>query len=328
MKKIIGIILAAMLLVTCAVTVVSADNDITVLVNEKAVEFDVVPQIINERTMVPLRAIFEALGATVGWDDATKTVTSELSGVKISLAIGSNQLYVNGTAKEIDVPAMIIDERTLVPVRAISEAFGCEVGWDGETKTVSITFITPEEAEKIAAELKAAEEAKKKAEEEEAKKKADEEAEKDAIKVEGEALLTIPLVNCTEKAFVMENGIAVTTGAANAAGQKDPIVTFGATLFKDIDAGKFKRIRVGLYYNKNEISDPKPEIYFITPEAGWAASRRVEGKAITEADEKGVVVYEFDCSANAEWTGTISNVRFDPFNDTRKFGISFIQILP
>ena len=88
--------------------------------------------------MVPLRAIFEALGASVEWDDSTKTVTSERGDTKVSLTIGEAEIIVNGEAKALDVPGQIVDSRTLVPVRAIAESFGCEVGWDDPTKTVTI----------------------------------------------------------------------------------------------------------------------------------------------------------------------------------------------
>lgn len=114
-------------------------NAITVIVNGKEVSFDQPPIIQNGRTLVPLRAIFEALNGTVDWDDTTKTVTSKRSDVIISLQIGSDQMIVNNEVKVLDVPAQIINSRTLVPVRAISEAFGCNVGWDGNTKTVTIT---------------------------------------------------------------------------------------------------------------------------------------------------------------------------------------------
>jgi hypothetical protein len=56
----------------------------------------------------------------------------------VQLQIDSNIINVNGTDVEIDVPAMITDDRTFVPVRAVSESFGCDVDWDGETKTVII----------------------------------------------------------------------------------------------------------------------------------------------------------------------------------------------
>lgn len=96
------------------------------------------PVIVNDRTLVPLRAIFEAMGATVEWDDAAKTVTAVRGDTTISLAIGSDQLYVNGQAVTIDVPAQIINERTMVPVRAIAESFGCEVDWNDGARRVYI----------------------------------------------------------------------------------------------------------------------------------------------------------------------------------------------
>ena len=114
-------------------------NEITVIVNGKVVVFDQTPIISEGRTLVPLRAIFEALNATVQWDDATKTVNAIRGETKISLQIGSTNMYVGSKVKVLDVPAQIINSRTLVPVRAISEAFGCTVGWDGNTKTVTIT---------------------------------------------------------------------------------------------------------------------------------------------------------------------------------------------
>jgi len=101
-------------------------------------QYGVLPQIINGRTMVPLRSIFEALGAEVVWDDATKTATSYLGGVEVKVTIGADKLIKDGEEKPLDVPAQIIDSRTLVPVRAISEAYNCEVKWDDATKTASI----------------------------------------------------------------------------------------------------------------------------------------------------------------------------------------------
>ncbi len=100
---------------------------------------DVPAQIIGERTMVPLRAIFEALGASVDWDGATQTVTSVKGDITVTLKIGENAIYKNGVATELDVPGQIVDDRTLVPARAIAESFDSEVGWDGATQTVTIT---------------------------------------------------------------------------------------------------------------------------------------------------------------------------------------------
>ena len=115
-------------------------REITVILDGSYIIFaDQKPVIKDDRTLIPLRAIFEALGATVDWDDETKTVVSEKGDVEISLTIGSDQLYVNGKAKTIDVPAQIINDRTMVPLRAVAESFGCKVDWVGETKTVIIT---------------------------------------------------------------------------------------------------------------------------------------------------------------------------------------------
>ena len=143
MKKLLGIVMAGLLAVSAA-TAASAADGISVVINDKPVEFgDVAPQIIESRTMVPLRAIFEALNATVEWDDATKTVKSTKGDTTISLTIGENKLTKNGEDKELDVPAQIIESRTLVPVRAISEAFDCKVDWEDSTKTVKITSNPP-----------------------------------------------------------------------------------------------------------------------------------------------------------------------------------------
>ena len=115
------------------------DSTISVKINGKYIQFDQPPILENGRTLVPLRAIFEALGADVQWDGTIQTVTATKGGTQISLQIGSTRMYVNGVAKTLDVPAKLINSRTLVPVRAISEAFGCKVDWIQDTQTVIIT---------------------------------------------------------------------------------------------------------------------------------------------------------------------------------------------
>ena len=110
-----------------------------IVTNGEAKALDVPAQIIDSRTMVPLRAIFEALGATVEWDDATKTVTSKKDDTTVKLTIGTPAINVNGADKALDVAAQIVESRTMVPARAVAEAYGCEVAWDDATKTVTIT---------------------------------------------------------------------------------------------------------------------------------------------------------------------------------------------
>ena len=112
--------------------------EIKVFIDDNIIAFDVLPTIINGRTMVPLRAIFENLGASVDWNDSTQTVTSTKDNTQISLTINNNIMYVNDVAKNLDVPATLIGGRTLVPVRAISEAFGCQVDWNADMQSVLI----------------------------------------------------------------------------------------------------------------------------------------------------------------------------------------------
>ena len=131
------------------------EQDIAVTLDGKALSFDVPPQIINDRTMVPLRAIFEALGASVDWNQETKTVTSTKGDTTIKLTIDSNTMYVNGNTVTLDTPACVVNDRTFVPVRAISEAYKTTVDWNGDTKTViissnAVSTTIPVETTKIA----------------------------------------------------------------------------------------------------------------------------------------------------------------------------------
>jgi len=125
-------------LFSVVVTTAMAGDNIKVKIGGEPVNFDVQPQLINNRTMVPLRAIFEALGATVDWNGETQTVTSTKGDTTISLTINNPVMTVNGAEVTLDSPACLVDGRTLVPVRAISEAFNLPVEWVDSTKTVKI----------------------------------------------------------------------------------------------------------------------------------------------------------------------------------------------
>ena len=143
MKKILSVMLAVMMIVSCMTFVASAaDDNITVTLDGNAIDCAAYGQpatIVEGRTLVPLRAIFEALGATVEWDSVTRTVTSEKDGTTIELAIDSDTLYKNGEPVTLDVPAQIMNGRTLVPARAVAEAYGVGVEWDSATRTVILT---------------------------------------------------------------------------------------------------------------------------------------------------------------------------------------------
>lgn len=142
MKKIISLTLAAMLAASAVGISAVAEDDVKVLVNGDPVVFaDQTPFVENNRTLVPMRAIFEALGATVEWDGETQTVISydPFSAVSIVLQIGSNKMFVNDKAVELDVAAKIVNDRTMVPVRAIAEGMNSKVDWDQENLTVIVT---------------------------------------------------------------------------------------------------------------------------------------------------------------------------------------------
>ncbi|MEN6351516.1 MAG: N-acetylmuramoyl-L-alanine amidase [Syntrophomonas sp.] len=110
-----------------------------IFLDSKQLAFDVPPIIENDRTLVPLRAIFEAMGATVYWDNASRTVTAQKDSIIVVLTIGSTSPTINGVIKNLDVPGKIVEDRTLAPLRFVGEAFQGTVDWNGETRTVNIT---------------------------------------------------------------------------------------------------------------------------------------------------------------------------------------------
>ena len=114
------------------------DKDVDISINNKYLYFDQEPIVENGRTLVPLRVIFEELGANVQWDDSTQSVTATKGNTTITLSIDDNTMYKNGQPITLDVPATLKNGRTLVPVRAVSEAFNCGVDWNGDTQTVII----------------------------------------------------------------------------------------------------------------------------------------------------------------------------------------------
>lgn len=118
------------------------DNSIKVMLNGEYIDFDVKPQMINDRTMVPFRAIFEAMGAKVEWNNELRQATGEKDGKKVSMVIDSNEIVISNNGKEetiqIDQPPVIVDGRTLVPTRFVAQAFDKIVAWDDSEKTVII----------------------------------------------------------------------------------------------------------------------------------------------------------------------------------------------
>jgi branched-chain amino acid transport system substrate-binding protein len=142
-KRLYNLCLVILMILVLVIPVQSgaaiSSDCITVTVDDIPVAFDVPPRVESGRTLVPLRAIFEALQAEVKWDPVTLTVTSTKGSTTVSLTINSADAYVNGSLVKLDVPAKIIDGRTFVPLRFVGEALGAEVVWDGTTRSITIT---------------------------------------------------------------------------------------------------------------------------------------------------------------------------------------------
>lgn len=136
-KKLTCLILIFILLCP-SLAIHAEEKPISVVLNGEKLEFDVPPMLMQDRTMVPLRAIFEALGAEVNYDEPTKKITASLGNTVVTLRVDTPAMYVNGSEHMLDMPATVVDGRTLVPVRAVSEAFNCEVTWDESTHTVLV----------------------------------------------------------------------------------------------------------------------------------------------------------------------------------------------
>ncbi len=118
----------------------SENQDIKVFVDGYEVIFDQKPIIENSRTLVPMRAIFEALGARVEWFAKTENILAVNGETEIIMKIGSPSMFVNGTDTiTLDTAPKIKNSRTLVPLRAVSEVFDAEVEWNNSERTVTIT---------------------------------------------------------------------------------------------------------------------------------------------------------------------------------------------
>lgn len=144
-KKNLFVILATVLMMFCAfsISASASDEEVLVMLNGDILEFDVQPQIINGRTMVPMRKIFESMGAGVAWEDSTQTITATKQNTTVVMQINNNVMLVNGNPTILDVPPQLVDSRTLVPVRAIAESFDIDVIWDEVTWTVMLSTYIP-----------------------------------------------------------------------------------------------------------------------------------------------------------------------------------------
>lgn len=117
----------------------NSTKDILVFVDGNKIEFDQKPIIQNGRTLVPFRKIFEALNADVAWNNDTQQVKAKRNDTEISFIIGQKVLYINGKDSiSMDVAPQIINGRSMVPLRVVSEVLGVEVNWDNNQRIVTI----------------------------------------------------------------------------------------------------------------------------------------------------------------------------------------------
>ena len=148
-KKIITMLIAAAMLTSgCAAFTTNAAQGTTIIYDGQSLSFDVEPVNMDGTVLVPMRAIFETFGAKVKWDGATMTVTAKKGSKVYTMTIGDSTITLTKDDEVIATVAaeqvlQMIDGRTMMPLRALSELLGLDVSWDGDSQTVTIT--TPEE---------------------------------------------------------------------------------------------------------------------------------------------------------------------------------------
>jgi maltose-binding protein MalE len=136
MKKILPIIISLILIISSVIPASSAQSKIKVTLDGKELKFDADPFISSGRTMVPFRAIFEALGATVEWNADTDTVTGTKGELNIILTINGSTASINGEVIELDSVPIVKNGRTFVPTRFVAENLGVRVYWNNASSTV------------------------------------------------------------------------------------------------------------------------------------------------------------------------------------------------
>ena len=139
MKKIISLTLIVVMVLSATFTCFG----VNIKINNEFVQFtgDSGAPFIDSanRTQVPLRVTMEAYGCHVDWDGDTRTAIVEKGGTVVKVPIGQSYILVNGVKKTNDTVAVIKDSRTYLPIRAVLEAFGANVGWDQNTQTVLVS---------------------------------------------------------------------------------------------------------------------------------------------------------------------------------------------
>ena len=144
-SALLGMFMIILILSFIPQTYAAEDQPISVQIDGKLQQFEQPPVIVNDRTLVPLRAIFEALGARIDWNSKTQTVTAAnlKAKLRIVLTVGKESAEVNGESLTLDLKAQLINGRTMVPLRFVSQALGAKIDWVPATRTVLITTAKP-----------------------------------------------------------------------------------------------------------------------------------------------------------------------------------------
>jgi len=137
-NRFIGVVFFAVVTL-CFASVCYASSGVTVKVDDITVSFEQPPVIDGGRTLIPLRGVFDALDCDVEWDGVNKNVLIKKDNNVVSVKIGDPNVYKNGVLSSvIDVPAKVINGRTMIPVRGVFELFDNYVGWNEEERIVEI----------------------------------------------------------------------------------------------------------------------------------------------------------------------------------------------
>ena len=115
-------------------------SDSKIFVDGKELYTDIKPVIKDGRTLIPVRALCEAISVDVEWDDRLKTVNISGRNKVVSMKIGEKEILVNKTKQNIDVPAIIVSGRTMLPLRTVGEIIGAEVGWNEKDKRIAVSL--------------------------------------------------------------------------------------------------------------------------------------------------------------------------------------------
>jgi len=146
-KTLVLTLILSMILAAFAGLAGAAEQEITVVIDGRTQTYTQAPVIKNGTTLVPLRGIFEALGATVTYDSATKKIVGKKADIEVVLVLGQKKATVNGKTVELAQAAQVMNGSTMVPLRFIGQSLGADVEWEGATKTIWIYSFKINEAD-------------------------------------------------------------------------------------------------------------------------------------------------------------------------------------